>query len=178
MSTIRDKVRHELRELVPATVYLVVTFNIIGFTKYLLLRDYGINVSTFASSTVLALLAAKAMVVADTLPFMEPFRPRPITYNVLWKTSAYVAAIFAVQLLEDAIRLSVHRQGLRPVLTLLRAPHFWVVQIWMAMVLLVFCTFRQVIRSITPEQALELFVGNRPRNRSGFQTVNALSRPK
>ena len=101
MSTIRDKVRHELRELVPATVYLVVTFNIIGFTKYLLLRDYGINVSTFASSTILALLAAKAMVVADTLPFMEPFRPRPITYNVLWKTSAYVAAIFAVQLLED-----------------------------------------------------------------------------
>jgi len=46
------------------------------------------------------------------------------------------------------------------------------------MVLLVFCTFRQVIRSITPEQALELFVGTRPRSRSGFQTVNALSRPK
>jgi hypothetical protein len=100
VSTIGRKVRQELRELVPATLYLVVTFNIIGFTKYLLLRDYGINVSTFASSTILALLAAKAMAVADALPFMEPFRPRPIVRNVLWKTSVYLAAVLAVQLLE------------------------------------------------------------------------------
>ena len=161
MSTIGRKARQELHELIPVTVYLVVTFNIIGFTKYLLLRDYGISVSTLASSTIVALLAAKVMVVADALPFMEPFRPRPITYNVCWKTFVYVVAVFIVQLLEDAVRLAAHHHSLGPVLTLLRAPHFWVIQIWMTMVLLVFCTFRELIRALGPARAKELFIGPR-----------------
>jgi hypothetical protein len=86
MRTIGATITHEIRELIPAVIYFVITFNIIGFTKVLMLREYGITASTFAGATFGALLVAKAVLIVGVLPFMEPFPKLPIVYNVLWKT--------------------------------------------------------------------------------------------
>jgi hypothetical protein len=53
---------------------------------------------------------------------------------------------------------------------LLQAPHFWVVQIWIAMVVLVFCTFRELIRAMGPGQVRDLFVGTLPHAPRGSTT--------
>lgn len=156
-----DTIRREFRELVPATIYFLVTFNAIALTKYLLLREYHISATSLLAPTIGALVAAKAMLIADFLPFMEPFPRVPILYNVLWKTVFYWVVFLLVQVLEDAIPLLWHHSGLGPLREELNRPHFWVVQIWLAMVLLVYCTIRELVAALGPDRARELFLGKR-----------------
>jgi hypothetical protein len=161
MRTIGATITHEIRELIPAVIYFVITFNIIGFTKVLMLREYGIQVSTFVGATVGALLVAKAVLIVGVLPFMEPFPKIPILYNVLWKTLLYALAAVMIQVLEEVIRALLKHGDLAPVGDALWRPHFWVIQIWLGMVLLVFCTFRELIRVLGAAKAKEIFLGIR-----------------
>jgi hypothetical protein len=161
MRAIGATIRHEIRELLPAVIYFVITFNIIGFTKALMLREYGIQVSTFVGATVGALLVAKAVLIVGVLPFMEPFPKIPILYNVLWKTLLYALAAVMIQVLEEVIRALLKHGDLAPVGDALWRPHFWVIQIWLVMVLLVFCTFRELIRVLGAAKAKEIFLGIR-----------------
>jgi hypothetical protein len=161
MRTIGATITHEIRELIPAVIYFVITFNIIGFTKVLMLREYGIQVSTFVGATVGALLVAKAVLIVGVLPFMEPFPKIPILYNVLWKTLLYWLAALMMQVLEEGIRALLTQGDLALVGEELLRPHFWVIQIWLVMVLLVFCAFRELIRVLGPEQSKEIFLGIR-----------------
>jgi hypothetical protein len=161
MRTIGATITHEIRELIPAVIYFVITFNIIGFTKVLMLREYGIQVSTFVGATVGALLVAKAVLIVGVLPFMEPFPKIPILYNVLWKTLLYALAAVMIQVLEEVIRALLKHGDLAPVGDALWRPHFWVIQIWLVMVLLVFCTFRELIRVLGAAKAKEIFLGIR-----------------
>jgi hypothetical protein len=96
MSPIGETIRHEIRELIPTVIYFFITFNIIGFTKVLMLREYGITVSTFVGATLGALLVAKAVLIVGVLPFMEPFPKIPTIYNVLWKTLLYAFAALII----------------------------------------------------------------------------------
>jgi hypothetical protein len=60
MNPIGATIRHEMRELI---AYFVITFSLIGFTEVLMLREYGITVSTFVGATFGALLVAKAVLI-------------------------------------------------------------------------------------------------------------------
>jgi hypothetical protein len=161
MSPVGVTIGREIRELLPAVIYFVITFNIIGFTKVLILREYGITASTFVGATLGAFLAAKAVLLVGVLPFMEPFPKIPILYNVLWKTLLYALATVLIQVLEEVIRTLLKHGGLAPVWDTLWRPHFWAIQIWLVMVLMVFCTFRELIRVLGREKAREIFLGIR-----------------
>jgi hypothetical protein len=161
MRTIGATITHEIRALIPVVIYFVITFNIIGFTKVLMLREYGITVSTVVGATLGALLVAKAVLMVGVLPFTEPFPEIPILYNVLWKTLLYAVASIMIQVLEEGIRALLTQGDLALVGDALGRPHFWVIQIWLVMVLLVFCTFRELIRVLGAAKAKEIFLGIR-----------------
>jgi hypothetical protein len=59
------------------------------------------------------------------------------------------------------MRSLLRHGGLAPAWDMLWRPHFWGIQIWLVMVLLIFCTFRELIRVLGPEQAKEVFLGIR-----------------
>jgi hypothetical protein len=67
MSPIGETSRYERRGHLPAVIYFVITFNIIGFTTVQLLREYGFTVSTFVGATPGALLVAKGVLVVVTV---------------------------------------------------------------------------------------------------------------
>jgi hypothetical protein len=91
-------------------IYFVITLSIIGFTKVLMLREYGITVSTVVGATLGALLVAKAVLIVGVLPFMEPFPKIPMLHNVLWKTLLYALAACMIQVLEEVMR-ALLKQG-------------------------------------------------------------------
>jgi hypothetical protein len=149
--------RHEIRELAPIVGYFFVAFNVIGFTKVLLLRNYGISQTTseFAAATIGALVMGKVALLVGLLPFMEPFPKVPITYNALWKTLIYLLGAVGFQLLEDLIR----DRSLTRFVESLTTPHFWAIQIWLFLVILGFCMFRQMSLVLGQEKTRELFLG-------------------
>ena len=57
---------------------LLVGFNLILWTKQLILKEYGIDFSGFVTATLAALLIGKAVLVTDNLPFMRRFDGAPL----------------------------------------------------------------------------------------------------
>jgi hypothetical protein len=64
----------ELRELLPPTIFFFVAFHILVFFRALMLRQYGVQLSSVAGATVAALVVGKVVLIADALPFVNPLR--------------------------------------------------------------------------------------------------------
>jgi hypothetical protein len=69
-----------------------------------MLERYDIQVSTFVGATIGALVAAKVVVLADMLPFINRFPNWSLIYNIAWKSSVYFVAAFVVRYLEELFR--------------------------------------------------------------------------
>ena len=70
MSTLGDKLKHELRELIPVIVFFFGTFQLLALTQALMLKKFGIHVSTFLTVTVMALVVAKVVLITDHFPLL------------------------------------------------------------------------------------------------------------
>jgi hypothetical protein len=68
-----------------------------------MLREYGLHLATAAGATVGALLVAKVVLIADSLPVINRLPDKPLMYNVAWKTTIYVLAALVVHYLEHLV---------------------------------------------------------------------------
>ena len=73
MSSILSRLKHELVEVIPPAVFFFVAFQLIAFTRALMLQEYGIRTSTFVATTIGALLVAKVVLIVDLVPFVNRF---------------------------------------------------------------------------------------------------------
>ncbi|MHB1459562.1 MAG: hypothetical protein ACYC0V_21840, partial [Armatimonadota bacterium] len=121
--------KHEYIELLPAVVFFLFAFNLIVLTDALTMEQYGIRVFSFLSATLLAIVIAKVVLVANLLPFMNMFRQRPLIYTTLWKTAIYVCTSLVVQYVERLIKSIPHYAGLgsanQHVINEFAQPRFW-----------------------------------------------------
>jgi hypothetical protein len=163
MSSIGQKIKHEFEELIPPTIFFFVAFQLLAFTQAMMLRQYGIEVSVFVAATVGALVVAKVVLLADLWPMINRFPDRPLIYNVLWKTAVYFTAALGVRYLEKLIHfwreLGSMGAANRELVEKIVWPHFWVVQTWLLVLLLVYCSLRELVRALGRERVLQMFFG-------------------
>jgi len=82
------------------TLFFFVGFNLILFTKRLILAQYLIQFAGFFVATVAALVVGKAVLVANTMPFLRRFDNAPLAYPILFKTVVYTLFVFLARLIE------------------------------------------------------------------------------
>jgi hypothetical protein len=161
MKNFRQKLKHELRELIPVTVFFFVAFQLLAFTETMMLEQYGIRISVFLAAAVGALVVAKVVLLADHLPLINRFPEKPLIYNVIWKTFVYFAASLAVRYVEhliDAWRdAASFAEANRHLLDQIVWPHFWGVQLWLLVLLLVYCALRELVRALGRDRIIRLF---------------------
>ena len=141
--------------------FFFVAFQLIAFTETLMLKQYGISVSTFMTATVAALIVAKVVLIADMMPFVNRFPEKPLIYNVLWKTAIYMIAAFLVRFIEHLIDF-VREHGnlavaIRRMFDEVVWPHFWAVQIWLLVLFLMYCAMRELVRVLGAGRIRRLF---------------------
>jgi hypothetical protein len=163
MSKLVHSIKHLVHEMIPPTVFFFVAFQLLAFTRSLMLKRYDIEVTTFLAATIGALVAAKVVVLADLLPFINRFPDRPLIYNIAWKTPIYFAAAFTVRYLEELFHyyrqhgdlLSANQHLLDEVIW----TRFWAIQIWLTVLLLVYCVQSELVRVLGRDRMRELFFG-------------------
>jgi hypothetical protein len=95
---------HELREILPPTIFFFIGFNLIVLTTNLILADYLVAFSSFMLATAAALVVGKAVLVTNALPFLRRYDRAPLIQPILFKTFVYWAVVFIARLLEHFVR--------------------------------------------------------------------------
>lgn len=166
MSNLGEKIKHELRELIPVTLFFFVAFQLLALTEALMLKQYGIHLTTFLGATMLALIVAKVVVITDHFALVNRFPVKPLIYNVLWKTLIYFVAAFAFRYLEHLIRFwrrsADFAEANRRLFEEIVWPHFWAVQLWLLVLLFIYCAFRELVRALGRERIIAMFFTEPP----------------
>ncbi len=163
MSNIIPRLKHEILEAIPTVVFFFIAFQLLAFTRALILKEYGIQVSTFLTATIAALIVAKGVLIADLLPIINRSPQKPLIYNIVWKAFIYLVAALLVRYVEHLIPFVREYSDLavanRHLLNEVVWPHFWLVQIWLLVLFLMYCTIRELGRVLGRERVRSMFIG-------------------
>jgi hypothetical protein len=157
--------KHEFHEVLPPTIFFLIAFHIVVLNRRLMLREYGLPLASITSATVAALLIAKVVLITDKLAVINRFPAKPLMYNVVWKTMIYAVAALLIHYLEHLVPLwwrtgdlgAANRQLVHEIVW----PHFWGTQLWLVVLLFVYCALRELIRAIGREKVIAMFFGRR-----------------
>jgi hypothetical protein len=138
----------QVKHALPPTIFFFVGFNLILWTKRLILQEHGIEFSGFFTALVAALLIGKAVLVIDNLPFMRRFDGAPLIQPILFKSAVYWLCVLIVRLAEEfvdfvaaggaVVEFGDHFAGQFPL------ARFLSIQIWLMVLFLVYVTIHEL----------------------------------
>jgi hypothetical protein len=155
--------QHEFRSVLPPTIFFFVGFNLILFTKRLILADYLIQFAGFFIATVAALVVGKAVLVADKMPFLRRFDYAPLAAPILFKTVVYTLFVFVARLLEAFVHYLaeggvVGRGGfVAQQLGSFSWHHFIAIQVWIFVLFLVYVTASEINQLFGDGELFKIF---------------------
>ncbi len=163
MSNIIPRLKREILGTIPTVMFFFVVFQLLAFTRALILKGYDIHVSTFLNATIGALVVGKVVLLADLLPIINRFPNKPLIYNIVWKTFIYMVAALLVRYVERLIPLIREYKNLTVANSHLFNevvwPHFWLVQLWLLVCFFMYCTISELGRILGREQLRSMFFG-------------------
>ena len=155
--------KHEFFAVLPPPIFFFITFHIVVLDRRLMLRQYGLPLASSAGATLAALLIAKVVLITDKFPFVNRFPAKPLMYNVMWKTVIYVVGALFIHYLEHLVPLWWRAGNVgvanRQLMSEIIWPHFWATQLWLIVLIFVYCALRELIRVIGREKIIEIFFG-------------------
>ncbi len=163
MSKAGAKAKEELRKIMVAASFFATGFCLIIIAERLFVRGSTIEVAGVFRAVVGGLIVAKVLLIVDLLPFVHAFPEKPLVHNIVWKSSLYVAASLVFRYLEPFIKYLFKGMGLYAAhsgaLQELMLARTWAVEIWLAMLLVVFVTMQELSRVIGNEELRFIFLG-------------------
>jgi len=163
MSKASAKLKEEFEALVPPTIFFFVALHVVALVRVLMLKGTGLPASSSISIAVAALILGKAVVIADLLPFINRYPDKPLAYNVVWKTLIYLLVAMLVHYLERLFDFWHEAGGFAAANAKLLAemvwPHFWAIQILLGVMILMYCTMRELVRVIGSDKVRRMFFG-------------------
>ena len=158
MKRIWEVVAREIREALPATIFFLFLFHMIGLTKAVSLDDYSITALRAAGATIGALIVAKAILVVEALPVAR-LSSRRRMFDVLWKTLLYGAVVLLFRSLEELIPLASKHGGLvsgtKAMYQEVSWPLFAVLALWILGGLFLYCLASELVRAVGAEKVKE-----------------------
>jgi hypothetical protein len=163
MSILSAKIKEEIAVLLPPTIFFFIALHLVAFIRVLMLKGTGITPGTSVSVTVASLILGKAVLIADSLPFINRYPDKPLVYNVAWKTTIYVLVAMLVHYMERLVHFWREAGGFvagnEKLLTEIVWPHFWAIQILLVVLILMYCTMRELVRVIGGDKVRRMFFG-------------------
>ena len=160
-----ETLKKDFLELLPPMIFFFIAFVLILTTKRMILSEHQISWTGFGMAVVGGILVGKVVLMVDKLPFVDKFPDRPLIYNTLWKSLLYFLAALVVGYLDQLVHFLRKHEGLMEANRHLWAevvwPHFWLLQMWLAVLFLMFCAMRELIRVLGKDKFIRLFFGGR-----------------
>jgi len=166
MHKILAKLKEEFFAILPPTIFFFVTLHLLTFIRVLMARGSHFQPLSTMSIAIASLILGKAVLIADMLPPINRYPNKPLAYNIVWKTIIYLVMASAIHYLERLIDFSRQAGGIvagnEKLLAEIVWSHYWAVEIILFVLILVYCTARELVRVIGKDKMLRLFFGPLP----------------
>jgi hypothetical protein len=166
MHKILEKVKEEFFAVLPPTIFFFVALHLVTFIRVLMAKGSNFQPLSTMSIAIASLILGKAVLIADMLPPINRYPNKPLAYNIVWKTAIYLLMASIIHYVERLIDFS--RQagsiiaGNEKLLAEIVWPHYWAVEIVLFILILVYCTARELARVIGRKKMMRLFFGPTP----------------
>jgi len=138
----------QVKHLLPPTIFFFVGFNLILWTKSLVLQEQGVEFSGFLTATAAALLVGKAVLVTDNLRLMRRFDGAPMIQPILFKSAIYWLCVFIVRLAEELARFLANAGAITDFPAYLVDRFSWqrflLTQVWLMVLFLAYVTIHEL----------------------------------
>src|SRR5215471_3449777 len=166
MHKLLEKIKEEFFAILPPTIFFFVALHLVTFIRVLMAKGTHFQPLSTMSIAIASLILGKAVLIADMLPPINRYPHKPLAYNIAWKTVIYLLMASVIHYLERLIDFSRQAGGLvagnEKLLSEIVWSHYWAVQIMLFILVLVYCTTRELARVIGREKMLRLFFGPTP----------------
>jgi len=166
MHKILEKLKEELFAVLPPTIFFFVALHLVTFIRVLIAKGSHFKPLSTMSIAIASLILGKAVLIADLLPAINRYPNKPLAYNIVWKTVIYLLMASVIHYVERLIDFSRQAGGLvagsEKQLAEMVWPHYWAVEIVLFILILAYCTVRELARVIGREKLLRLFFGPTP----------------
>ena len=151
----------QVKHVLPPTIFFFVGFNLILWTKRLILEEHGVEFRGLFTATLAALLVGKAVLVTDKLPFMRRFDGAPMIQPILFKSVIYWLCVLMVRLAEVFVSFLAAGGAVADFPTYLVEhfswPRFLSIQVWLMVLFLVYVTIHELNMLIGDGELYRLF---------------------
>ena len=158
-------VKQEAGKFLATAVFFSTGFCLILLAERLVARAAGIEVASVFQAIYGGLIVAAILRVVDSLPFVNAFSGKPLIYSIVWKSSLYIAASLVyryvkplVKYLFQGMSLPAAASGAMHEFLLTRR---WAIEIWLAMLLVVYVTMRELGRAIGEDRLRKMLFGGK-----------------
>src|SRR6478609_12057710 len=138
----------QVKHVLPPTIFFFVGFNLILWTKRLILEEQGVEFSGFFTAIVAALLVGKAVLVTDNLPFMRRFDGAPMIQPILFKSAIYWVCVLIARLAEEVVHFVAAGGAIAAFgdhfVNHFSLPRFLSIQLWLMVLFLAYVTIHEL----------------------------------
>jgi hypothetical protein len=163
-SSLKQKLVHELCQLLLIAAYLAVFFLVFRLYTHLILAEYGVSYFEYGLTVVKALALAKVILTAEALHLGERFRERPLIISTLYNTVAFALFALVFEILEHIILGEFRGKRISEVLTGMVNegwPHLAGMTLVVFVAFLPFFAFRETERVLGEAKLRDLFFKSR-----------------
>lgn len=145
----------EIREALPATIFFLFLFHMIGLTKDVALEEYSFTALRSAGATLGALIVAKAILVVEALPMSRLSSGSRMT-QVIWKTLLYGLMVLLFRFVEELIPYASKHGSLVPAVQAMVGEVSWtlftVLALWILGGLFLYCLASELVQAVGPDR--------------------------
>jgi hypothetical protein len=155
--TLKQKATHELVQLVAVFLYLAFFFCALATYSMLLLKEFNVSYFTYGFALINAIVIAKVILIGEYAHLGKKHEAKPLLLAAIYKAFLFTLLVFAFHVVEELIRLFIHRGNISTALREIRIDDL------LGRSLVVFCTFiplfafRELQRVLGEEKFSALF---------------------
>ena len=165
MSGAHGAVKQEAGKFLATALFFSTGFCLILIAERLVTQGSGIEIGSLFQALYGGLIVAALLRVVDLLPFVDAFLGKPLIHNIVWKSSLYIGASLVYRYVKPLVKYLF--EGLSLPAAADNALHEfmlarrWAIEIWVAMLVVVYVAATELIRAIGKDRLKELFLGPR-----------------
>ena len=164
--SVLDKLKHEFKSVIVATLFFAAWFLAIVVIKTLILAEHQIEFSGLAKALVGAAVIAKVVIVLENVPLGGWVKKQPAWVNVVLRTFLYILGVFLVllgeKMFEERHEYSGFRESLVGAFENVNSASVWAKTIWVGWGLLVFNMLTVVRQRLGTAELLRIFTSPVP----------------